>query len=92
MLFRSREAGKYLRIDVENILRRESSIIVLDFKKVKTVSSSFIDELIAKMVIDFGFVKFNMAIRLANMTDETRFLCERSIYMRIYDSWKSLKA
>lgn len=87
----TREAGKYLRTDIENILRRQRSVIVLDFINVKAVSSSFIDELVAKLVLDLGFITFNSAIRLANMTDDIAYLCERSLYMRIHDSWKTSK-
>lgn len=87
----TRESGKYLRVDIENTLIRNPSTIILDFANVKAVSSSFIDELIAKMVLDLGFVKFNAAVRLANMTDEIAFLCNRSLYMRIHDSWESSK-
>ena len=87
----TREAGEYLRTDIENILRRQRSVIVLDFKNVKAVSSSFIDELVAKLVLDLGFIAFNSAIRLANMTDDIAYLCERSLYMRIHDSWKTSK-
>lgn len=87
----TREAGEYLRTDIENILRRQRSVIVLDFKNVKAVSSSFIDELVAKLVLDLGFITFNAAIRLANMTDDIAYLCERSLYMRIHDSWKTSK-
>ena len=84
----TRQAGEYIRNDIENILKRVQNGIVLDFQNVKNVSSSFIDELIAKMVLDLGFVSFNNSIRLMGMTSEIKFLCERSLYMRVHDSWK----
>lgn len=84
----TREAGEYIRLDVENILRRNQYGVILDFSNTKTVSSSFIDELVSKMVLDLGFVTFNNAIRLANMNPEISFLCERALYMRISDTWK----
>ena len=85
----TREAGEYIRLDVENILRRDQRGVILDFSNVKTVSSSFVDELVSKMVLDLGFVTFNMTIRLANMNPEISFLCDRAIYMRIADTWKN---
>ena len=85
----TRAAGEYLRNDIENILKRTETSIILDFGSVKTVSSSFIDELIAKMVLDLGFVLFNSRIRITNMTEEVRYLCERSLYMRIHDAWSA---
>lgn len=84
----TRDAGEYIRLDVENILRRNQYGVILDFSNTKTVSSSFVDELVSKMVLDLGFVAFNNAIRLANMNPEISFLCERALYMRISDTWK----
>ena len=85
----TREAGSYLRYDIENILKREKKKIILDFSKVQTVSSSFIDELIAKMFLDIGFVNFNDLIQIKNMNRDVRLLCERSLYMRIFELWKN---
>lgn len=85
----TREAGMYLRNDIENILRREKAKIILDFGNVQTVSSSFIDELIAKMVLDIGFVNFNDLIQIKGMNRDVRLLCERSLYMRIFEEWKN---
>lgn len=83
----TRNAGRYLRNDIINILRRENRCIILDFSDVKTISSSFIDELIAKLVLSLGFIDFNMLIRITGMNDTIKFLCERSLYMRIHDEW-----
>ena len=85
----TREAGLYLRNDIENILRREKTKIILDFTKVQTVSSSFIDELLAKMVLNIGFVNFNDLIQIKGMNKDVRLLCERSLYMRIFEEWKN---
>ena len=85
----TREAGLYLRNDIENILRREKTKIILDFTKVQTVSSSFIDELLAKMVLDIGFINFNDLIQIKGMNKDVKLLCERSLYMRIFEEWKN---
>ena len=84
----TREAGMYLRNDIENILRREKTKIILDFSNVRTVSSSFIDELIAKLVLEIGFVNFNDLIQIKGMNSDVKLLCERSLYMRIFEEWK----
>ena len=84
----TREAGEYIRNDIENILKRTESGIILDFANVRAVSSSFIDELISKLVLDLGFIQFNTLIRITNMVTDIRYLCERSLYMRIHDTWK----
>lgn len=85
----TRESGAFLRNDILNTLIRTSSGIILDFSAVKTVSSSFIDELIAKLFVCLGPVKFNQLIRIANMNDDVKFLCERSLFMRIHEEWSN---
>lgn len=83
----TREAGKFLRFDVINTFIRTKSKICLDFTQIATVSSSFIDEFIGKMVIELGFVLFNNAISIVGMNDTVQYLCNRSIYMRIFEEW-----
>lgn len=85
----TREVGRLLRNDIHNIIVRTNAPVVLDFTNVETVSSSFIDELIAKLVLDFGFVGFNQLITIKGMNETIRHLCNRSIYMRIYDEWSN---
>ena len=84
----TRESGTFLRNDVINTLTRINQRIVLDFNGVKTVSSSFADEFIAKMVLRLGFVQFNQLVKLVNVNEDVKFLIERSLYMRISDEWK----
>lgn len=83
----TRESGAFLRNDVINTLSRINQRIVLDFNGVKTVSSSFADEFIAKMVLRLGFLQFNHLVKLVNVNDDVRFLIERSLYMRISEAW-----
>ncbi len=85
----TREAGRLLRNDIHNTINRTKSRLVLDFTGITSVSSSFIDELIAKLVLELGLVRFNQVISIKGMNDTIRFLCERSSYMRIYEEWKN---
>lgn len=85
----TREAGRLLRNDVINILRRENRVMVLDFSRIQAVSSSFIDEFIAKLVLRLGFIAFNKLIRISQMNESVSFLCERSLYMRISEAWEN---
>lgn len=87
----TREAGAKLRNDVINIFRRGKRVVILDFSQVQTISSSFIDEFIAKLVLHFGFVAFNKYIRIVNMNKNVALLCERSFYMRVSDEWQNRK-
>lgn len=85
----TRDAGRLLRNDVINTLRRENRVMILDFSHVQAVSSSFIDEFIAKLVLRMGFVTFNKIIRISQMNESVAFLCERSLYMRISEAWEN---
>lgn len=83
----TRESGRLARNDILNIINRRHARIVLDFSKVATVSSSFVDELVAKMFVGLGLLRFNQMITIKGMKRTVRYLCERSSYMRIYDEW-----
>lgn len=84
----TRESGELLRNDVLNVITRENTPVILDFSGISYVSSSFIDELIPKLFIRLGAIQFNTIIRIENMNDTIRFLCEHSLYMRIHDEWE----
>lgn len=62
--------------------------MILDFAQVKIASSSFLDEFVAKLFLALGFVRFNSRIRIENQNETVRFLCERSLYIRIHDTWR----
>lgn len=86
----TRIAGEELRNDVLNTIRRMNTPIILDFVGVKACSSSFIDEFIAKMVVEIGFLKFNELVKIENMNDTVKHLCERSIAMRTHEIWSEV--
>ncbi len=83
----TREAGKLSYNDVINTARRLKVPIVIDFTNVQNVSSSYIDEFIAKMVINIGFCKFNQLFKLFGMNETVEHLCNRSVFMRISGEW-----
>lgn len=85
----TREAGEFLRNDIINSIRRTNTGVILDFSNVRAVSSSFVDELISKLVIDLGFIGFHSLVKLIGINEDLAFLCERSVYMRIYETWKN---
>lgn len=86
----TRLAGLELRNDVLNSIRRVDNGIILDFSNVKTVSSSFIDEFIAKMVLDLGFSKFNNIVKIIGMNETIEYLCDRAVFMRIHSEWSKI--
>ena len=83
----TRQSGLALRNDIINTLHRTNRRIILDFDGIKNVSSSFIDEVIAKLIIEFGIVEFTQAFLISNVNEDIRYLCNRSIYMRIHHEW-----
>lgn len=85
----TRIAGKELRNDVINTLKRTSAPMILDFKDVKTCSSSFIDEFLCKLLLEIGIVDFNRLIKIDNMNDFVSNLFERSTYMRFHNEWEN---
>lgn len=85
----TRSSGRALRIDVLNIIKRYQSPIILDFSDILIVSSSFMDEFVAKMYIDLGSVKFNQLISIVNMNENLIHICNRAIAMRINQEWNS---
>lgn len=86
----TRLAGEALRNDVLNTMQRMKAPIILDFSSVRTCSSSFIDEFIAKLMVELGPIEFNKAIKIINMNEIVAHLCERSILMRMHQSWQEL--
>ena len=83
----TRESGRLLRNDVINIIKRTGCKVQLDFSKVKMASSSFVDEFLAKMLIDLGVIAFNQILCITGMNSTVKHLSERSIYMRIAEEW-----
>lgn len=86
----TREAGKASYNDVLNIITRTNAPMILDFSNVKNVSSSFIDEFIAKLVVRTGFYKFNQMFRLIGMNAMVEHLCNRAVAMRIFGEWENI--
>ena len=62
--------------------------IILDFRGVNLISSSFADELIGKLVLEYGFFGFNNVIRLKNMNSLVQTIVQRSVSQRMAESLK----
>lgn len=85
----TRIAGKELRNDVLNTMRRANSPIILDFANVKACSSSFIDEFVSKLIVEMGILEFNKLVKIENMNDFVAHLFERSTFMRMHQEWEN---
>lgn len=66
----TRESGKEVRVLAANLLRTQERGVLLDFSDVTMVSSSYADELVAKLVIDHSIVNIGSRLRIfgANST------------------------
>lgn len=85
----TRLAGKELRNDVINTMRRANSPIILDFANVQACSSSFIDEFVSKLIVEMGILDFNKLVKIENMNDFVSHLFERSTVMRMHQEWEN---
>lgn len=84
--FGTRRAGERLRNEIMNIFKESQKPLILDFKGIGVISSSFADEMIGKLVIEFGFFGFNNIIRLRNMNPLVQSILQRSVSQRMAES------
>ncbi|MBP0019524.1 MAG: STAS-like domain-containing protein [Cyanobacteria bacterium SBLK] len=79
----TRQSGLAIKNEILNISNQTNSLIVLDFKDISIVSSSFADELIGKLVVKFGFIGFTQRFKLTNMNEFIQTIINRSVFQRI---------
>jgi hypothetical protein len=82
----TRPSGKMLRNEIINNYRETQRRVVVDFSEIKVISSSFADELIGKLVIEFGFFGFNTIVRLKHMNALIQQIVQRSVAQRMGES------
>jgi anti-anti-sigma regulatory factor/anti-sigma regulatory factor (Ser/Thr protein kinase) len=81
--FGSREAGKFARIKLENLMDRGRNVICLDFKNVHLISSSFADEVFGKLFVKLGPIGFGQICKFKNVDATVQKLIDRSIAQRM---------
>jgi len=82
----TRKAGIRVRNEILNIYKESQKPINVDFKGISLISSSYADEVIGKLVIEFGFFGFNNVIRLKNMNKIVQSILQRSVSQRMAES------
>jgi len=80
----SRESAREVRHVVENTIDNDRKFVVLDFDGVETCSSSFIDELLVKLVAKYGAMTYSSAFRVVNLAGLTAGLANFSAAQRLY--------
>ena len=79
----SRKLGAEIRTRLENYLRAGAQFVVLDFKGVGVVSSSFADEVLAKLASGMGELEYRRRVFVDNASVTNRALIERAISLRL---------
>lgn len=79
----SRKLGAEIRTRLENYLNAGAQFVVLDFKGVGVVSSSFADEVLAKLARGMGELEFRRRVFVDNASVTNRALIERAISLRL---------
>jgi Histidine kinase-, DNA gyrase B-, and HSP90-like ATPase. len=83
----TRKSGEKIRNEMINVYKQSNKTITLDFANINIVSSSFADELIGKLVIEFGFYGFNNIFKLKNMNTNVQSIVQRSVAQRMMESF-----
>lgn len=81
----TRESAIRVKNEVLNILSEEQKPITLDFTGVEVISSSFADELIAKLFLSFGLFQFNNLIKIRGLDASQQNILQRSVLQRIIE-------
>ncbi|MGC7096738.1 STAS-like domain-containing protein [Amycolatopsis lurida] len=79
----SRKLGAEIRTRLENYLRAGAQFVVLDFKGVGVVSSSFADEVLAKLALTMGELEFRRRVFVDSASATNRSLIETAIALRL---------
>jgi hypothetical protein len=78
----TRQSGQKIRNELINLYHQTQQSIVLNFEGVN-VSSSFADELLGKLVVEFGFYAFTNIFKLWNMNQTVQAIVQRSVAQRM---------
>ncbi len=79
----TRQSGKVVRNYLINIMNICDNGIILDFKDVEMVSSSFADEAIAQLILEIGKEIFNSRFKFHNVNEQCNIVISAAIRQRI---------
>lgn len=82
----TRDSAVKIKNEVINLIKESKMPVILDFKDVAVISSSFADELIAKLLLELGLFQFNNLITLRNMSIQEQNILQRSVIQRLVDT------
>ena len=84
----TRESAVRVKNEIFNILAQETKPITIDFTGVEVISSSFSDELLAKLFLGLGLFQFNNLIRIKGLDSSQQKILQRSVLQRIVEDMK----
>lgn len=79
----TRTAAEHLRTYLVNMLNLGAPRLVLDFAGVAVVGASFADEVVGKLVEQFGFVAFSQLFSMRNVESGIQLQLNRAIALRV---------
>jgi hypothetical protein len=83
----TRKAGERLRNELISLYNQSGTNFIIDFTNVRIISSAFADELMGKLVTEFGFYGFNNIFKLKNMNSNVQSIVQRSVAQRMMESF-----
>jgi anti-sigma regulatory factor (Ser/Thr protein kinase)/anti-anti-sigma regulatory factor len=82
--FGSRVAGTPIRIKIKNMIRIEDvNQIIIDLDGISLISSSFADEVFAKLFLEIGPMEFMKKIKITNSMATVKSLIDKAITQRM---------
>ena len=78
----TRQAGKSLKRHLLNMAKYDEHPILINFKDIDVITSSFADEFIGKLVSEIGFVQFSSRFRMINLNEIVSALINKAILER----------
>lgn len=79
----TRQAAERLRNAILNAYNESHGKIIIDFEGINFMSSSFADELLGKLLAEFGLVNFTQIFSLKNITKQNKIIINRSVQQRM---------
>ena len=85
----SRESARKVRHVVENVIDNDRKFVMLDFAGVERCSSSFVDELVAKLIVKYGVLSYTRFFKVLNLEGLAQGLANLSAAQRLTQSDES---
>ena len=83
----TRDSAFRVKNEVLNILEENKRPITLDFEGTSIISSSFADELLAKLFLELGLFQFNNLIKIKGLDMSMQKVLQRSVLQRIIEDF-----